>query len=117
MSGWHRWSRSKTRTHSLSHLPGSLEAMSQYPGTEDRPKYVHVDNIKIEGFNTTLTVGNTIYMCSDENGLSTVPIENKKKKRGENPTSYFYFDVTEKGTGKRLRLWVTENEMLEALKG
>ena len=111
--GWGSMSGYRIRTSSLAKESWSLKALSQNPGTEKRPTYVHADSIAISGNTTTLMVSGRKFICFDIefNNVS----KDSEVRNLEKSIKYYYFDVKDKSTGKYFRIWVTEKEMHNAL--
>ena len=103
----------RVRMSSLAKDRLSLKALSRNPGTKERPTYVHADSITIKGTTITLVVGGKTFTC-DEIKFNNVSGDSEVRNP-EKPIKYYYFDVKDKGTGKHLRIWVTEKETHNAL--
>ncbi|MBU0534788.1 MAG: hypothetical protein ABIJ82_01565 [Patescibacteria group bacterium] len=109
--GWGSISGFRIRTSSLAKESWSLKALSQNPGTKERPTYVHADSITIKGTVVTLVVGRRTFTGYEfDNVAIKHGVENHEK-----PISYYYFDAKDKSTGKYLRIWVTKGEIHNAL--
>lgn len=111
--GWGSISGHRIRNSSFAEESWSLKTLSRNPGTKERPTYVHADAITIKGTAVTLVVGGRTFTGYE------IEFDNVAKEHGvrkhEKPISYYYFDVKDESNGRYLRIWVTEEEMHDAL--
>jgi hypothetical protein len=111
--GFRRWSEFRIRTSSLAKDPFSLRELSKNPGTKDRPRYIHADEITIQSNLVTVSVEGKKFSCNE---IEFDKINGEKGvKKQDNSVGFYYFDVFDTSTRLHLRVWITEKEMTEAL--